>query len=72
MKNRIIQHEPESDQPDTSSNGRATPSPPPARNLAARMARWNSEHRKKASFGWLAFALVAFAEGARPRRPETA
>jgi uncharacterized membrane protein YdfJ with MMPL/SSD domain len=63
MKTRIIQHEPESDQPDTSGNGRATPSPPPARNMAARMARWSGQHRKKAIFGWLAFALVAFVVG---------
>ena len=32
-------------------------------NLAARMARWSAHHRKKAIFGWLAFALVAFAIG---------
>ena len=32
-------------------------------NLAARMARWSAQHRKKAIFGWLAFAFVAFAIG---------
>jgi uncharacterized membrane protein YdfJ with MMPL/SSD domain len=32
-------------------------------NLAARMARWSAHHRKKAIFGWLAFAFVAFAIG---------
>ena len=32
-------------------------------NLAARMARWSSQHRKKAFFGWLAFAILAFAIG---------
>src|SRR5215213_1342321 len=30
-------------------------------NLAARMARWSAQHRKKAIFGWLAFAIVLFA-----------
>jgi uncharacterized membrane protein YdfJ with MMPL/SSD domain len=63
MKTRIIQHEPEPDQPDTSGNGRASPPPPPAHNLAARMARWSGQHRKKAFFGWLAFALIAFVVG---------
>jgi uncharacterized membrane protein YdfJ with MMPL/SSD domain len=41
----------------------ATPSPPPAHNLAARMARWSGQHRKKAIFGWLAFVLVVFYVG---------
>jgi uncharacterized membrane protein YdfJ with MMPL/SSD domain len=63
MRTRIIQHEPESHQPDTSGNGAVTPPPPPAHNLAARMARWSGQHRKKAIFGWLAFALVAFFVG---------
>src|SRR5215216_4159352 len=30
-------------------------------NLAARMGRWCAEHRKKAIFGWLAFAIALFA-----------
>ena len=34
-----------------------------SRNLAARAARWSAQHRKKAIFGWLAFALVAFVVG---------
>jgi uncharacterized membrane protein YdfJ with MMPL/SSD domain len=63
MKTRIIQHEPDPDQPDTSGNGAATPPRPPAHNLAARMARWSGQHRKKAIFGWLAFALIAFYVG---------
>jgi len=63
MKTRIIQHEPEPDQPDTSGNGRATPPTPPAHNLAARMARWSSQHRKTAIFGWLAFAVIVFMVG---------
>jgi uncharacterized membrane protein YdfJ with MMPL/SSD domain len=33
----------------------------PSKNLAARMARWSAQHRKKAIFGWLAFAIVLFA-----------
>jgi RND superfamily putative drug exporter len=32
-------------------------------NLAARMARWSSAHRKKAIFGWFAFVLFALAIG---------
>jgi hypothetical protein len=62
MKTRIIQSEPEPDQPPTSGNGAVTP-PPPAHNLAARMARWSGRHRRKAIFGWLAFALVTFVVG---------
>src|SRR5215211_4690914 len=34
-----------------------------SRNLAARMAHWSGRHRKKAFFGWLAFAILAFAIG---------
>ena len=30
-------------------------------NLAARMARWSAQHRKKAIFGWLALAVALFA-----------
>ncbi|HEY6031842.1 MAG TPA: MMPL family transporter [Gaiellaceae bacterium] len=33
------------------------------RNLAARMGRWSAGHWKTATFGWLAFVLVAFAVG---------
>src|SRR3954453_17308887 len=36
-------------------------SPKRSNNLAARMARWSAQHRKKAIFGWLAFAVVLFA-----------
>ena len=35
----------------------------PSHNLAARMARWSSKHRKKAFWGWLAFVILAFAIG---------
>ena len=63
MKTRIIQREPEPDQPDTSGNGAAPLPPPPAHNVAARMARWSGQHRKKAIFGWFAFVLVTFFVG---------
>ena len=33
------------------------------RNLAARMGRWSAGHWKTATFGWLAFVVVAFALG---------
>jgi len=33
------------------------------RNLAARMGRWSAGHWKTATFGWLAFVLVAFGLG---------
>ena len=32
-------------------------------NLAARMGRWSATHWKTATFGWLAFVVVAFALG---------
>ena len=32
-------------------------------NLAARMGRWSAAHWKNATFGWLAFVVVAFALG---------
>ena len=49
-------------QPQHSGNG-APVRPPPSHNLAARMARWSSKHRKRAFWGWLAFVIVAFAIG---------
>ena len=62
MKTPIIQNE-----PDEPSASEPTAAPPEearrSNNLAARMARWSAHHRKKAIFGWLAFALVAFAIG---------
>ena len=36
---------------------------PSSHNLASRMARWSSKHRKKAFWGWLAFVILAFAIG---------
>jgi uncharacterized membrane protein YdfJ with MMPL/SSD domain len=38
-------------------------SPPKHVNVAARMAHWSGRHRKKAIWGWLAFALVVFVLG---------
>src|SRR5436189_5352582 len=32
-------------------------------NLAARMGRWSADHWKTATFGWLAFVVVAFQLG---------
>ena len=60
MKTRVIQTEPE-ERIKKERAGAAGPAPRP--NLAARMARWSAHHRKKAIFGWLAFAIVAFAVG---------
>ena len=45
------------------------------RNLAARMGGWSADHWKTATFGWLAFVLVAFAlgsTGAKSIDPNTA
>ena len=33
------------------------------RNIAARMGRWSATHWKTATFGWLAFVVVAFGIG---------
>jgi uncharacterized membrane protein YdfJ with MMPL/SSD domain len=35
----------------------------PHSNVAARMGRWSADHWKTATFGWLAFVLVAYAIG---------
>ena len=35
------------------------------RNVAAHMGRWSAAHWKTATFGWLAFVLVAFASAAQ-------
>src|SRR5437762_12469425 len=42
---------------DMSAKSSATPS------LAARAGRWSAQHRKKAIWGWLAFALIAIMIG---------
>src|SRR5688572_6029680 len=63
MKTRIIQRDPEPDRPHNSGNGAAVPPRPPAHNLAARMACWSAQHRKKAILGWFAFVLVTFFVG---------
>ena len=39
------------------------PATTPQANLAARMGRWSADHWKTATFGWLAFVVVAFALG---------
>ena len=60
MKTRVIQNEPHEsakEHPATAAAGE----PRRPVNLAARMARWSAQHRKKAIFGWLAFAVVLFA-----------
>ena len=44
----------------------STPTPtslPQQHGLAARMGRWSATHWKTATFGWLAFVVVAFALG---------
>ncbi|HEY7562992.1 MAG TPA: MMPL family transporter [Gaiellaceae bacterium] len=38
-------------------------SAPKPTNLAARMGRWSADHWKTATFGWIAFVLVAFGLG---------
>src|SRR5947209_12617938 len=43
----------------SSMTARSTVTP----TLAARAGRWSALHRKKAIWGWLAFALVAFTIG---------
>jgi RND superfamily putative drug exporter len=67
MKTRIVQSDPESHRPPGNGNGHGNGHEkllaPPAHNLAARMARWSSRHRKKAFWGWLAFVVVALMAG---------
>src|SRR5215831_3127348 len=41
----------------------STPHNGQSRNVAARMGRWSARHWKTATFGWLAFVLVAFGLG---------
>jgi RND superfamily putative drug exporter len=40
--------------------GATTAAQPQSSNLAARMGRWSAAHWKTATFGWLAFVIVAF------------
>ncbi len=40
-----------------------TPALAQSRNLAARMGRWSAGHWKTATFGWLAFVVLAFGVG---------
>jgi uncharacterized membrane protein YdfJ with MMPL/SSD domain len=58
MKTRVIQDEPDRPTIHDHPAGSAETTRP---SLAARMARWSAHHRKKAIFGWLAFAVVLFA-----------
>jgi uncharacterized membrane protein YdfJ with MMPL/SSD domain/dienelactone hydrolase len=58
MKSRVMQD----DLPDPAPPA-AAPDAAKATNLAGRMGRWSSEHRKTAIFGWLAFAIGALAIG---------
>src|SRR5687767_4722945 len=37
--------------------------PPRSNNLAARMGRWSTRHRKIAIFGWLGFVIASLAIG---------
>src|SRR4051794_17849703 len=62
MTKRDIRTGAEGDPSASPGNGDGTPRPP-AGNVAARMAHWSSQHRKRAIFGWLAFVLIAFAAG---------
>src|SRR2546423_12686440 len=50
---------------ETRSRGGSTMSVKSSANpsLAARAGRWSAQHRKKAIWGWLAFALIAFMIG---------
>jgi uncharacterized membrane protein YdfJ with MMPL/SSD domain len=59
METRVIQSEPEEPAQENSAGAAREPRHPI--NVAARMARWSAHHRKKAIFGWLAFAVVLFA-----------
>jgi uncharacterized membrane protein YdfJ with MMPL/SSD domain len=58
MKTRVIQSEPDESR---TNQHRASAEPRARRNIAARMAHWSAQHRKKAILGWLAFAIVLFA-----------
>src|SRR5689334_7495831 len=44
-------------------NPPAATSAPPKLGLASRMGRWSAAHWKTATFGWLAFVVVAFGLG---------
>jgi uncharacterized membrane protein YdfJ with MMPL/SSD domain len=62
MRTRVIQDDGDS------GNGaeperRPDEAVPAGRGLASRAARWSAAHHKKAIWGWVAFAIVAFAFG---------
>ena len=46
-----------------SKNRNQPPASGQSHNLAARMGRWSAEHWKTATFGWLAFVVLAFMLG---------
>src|SRR4051794_652455 len=47
----------------TTHRSRPTEQPAQSRNVAARMGRWSAAHWKTATFGWLAFVVLAFGLG---------
>ena len=66
MKTRVIQSDPdEASETDKGTDGVDTTNVDAGqvRNVAARMARWSAQHRKKAIWGWLAFVAIAFVIG---------
>ena len=62
MNTRIVQGDPDPHGQGAPGDGPAEP-PPPAHNVAARMARWSAHHRKTAIFGWLVIVLAVFMLG---------
>jgi uncharacterized membrane protein YdfJ with MMPL/SSD domain len=62
VKTRVIQYEPDSGNGGKPERRPDAPVQAP-RGIAARAAHWSAAHRKKAIFGWLAFALAAFFVG---------
>ena len=62
MKTRVIQDDPYPNDDGRPERRPDTPDEAP-RGIAGRAAHWSAANRKKAIFGWLAFALVAFFVG---------
>jgi uncharacterized membrane protein YdfJ with MMPL/SSD domain len=59
MKTRVMQDDPgPPERPSAPPRGPRRP-----QHLAARMGRWSAAHWKTATFGWLAFVVIAFAIG---------
>ena len=63
MKTRIIQNDAEQPAKRTTAAETTVSVPRRSRNLAARMGRWSSNHKKTAIIGWLVFVAVAFMLG---------